>query len=236
MTCDCTQSSGNNSATTTSATNYIATVAGTATVHPARSSGSNGSPGITTPMMMASSSSSPSSGTTNGGCPCAVINTVAGNVGSIVAAAAAAMGGNGATGIGAGPAAGAGININVNAAYGDDATTSNAETLLSSNAKFQAISAIAVTQDGVINVADQGKNKLLSVLYYYIGWLSFGWVCFCVLKFLFYQSMCECICICLIMYMTTSIDGNIALTLVIIKFLNLDFFVSNYIDKEIFVT
>lgn len=170
MTCDCTQSSGNNSATTTSATNYIATVAGTASVHPARSSGSNGSPGITTPMMMASSSSSSSSsssGTTNGGCPCAVINTVAGSGGSIVAAAAAAggslIGGNGATGIGAGTAAGVGININVNAAYGDDATTSNAETLLSSNAKFQAISAIAVTQDGVINVADQGKNKLLSI-------------------------------------------------------------------------
>lgn len=39
----------------------------------------------------------------------------------------------------------------------DDGTLSNAETLLSSNARFQAISAIAVAQDGVINVADQGK-------------------------------------------------------------------------------
>lgn len=40
----------------------------------------------------------------------------------------------------------------------DDSPPSNAETLLSSNAKFQAISAIAITQDGVINLADQGKN------------------------------------------------------------------------------
>lgn len=39
----------------------------------------------------------------------------------------------------------------------DEAQTSGAETLLSSNARFQAISAIAVTQDGVINVADQGR-------------------------------------------------------------------------------
>lgn len=37
-------------------------------------------------------------------------------------------------------------------------TTSNAETLLSSNAKFQAISALSVSPDGVLNVADQGKN------------------------------------------------------------------------------
>lgn len=84
------------------------------------------------------------------------------------AAGGSLIGGNGAT-VGAGTAAGVGININVNAAYGDDATTSNAETLLSSNAKFQAISAIAVTQDGVINVADQGKNKLLSICSTSIG-------------------------------------------------------------------
>lgn len=45
------------------------------------------------------------------------------------------------------------INLNTD---NDDAFTSNAETLLSSNARFQAISAIAVAQDGVINVADQG--------------------------------------------------------------------------------
>lgn len=40
---------------------------------------------------------------------------------------------------------------------GDDSQTNSPETLLSSNAKFQAISAISVSQDGVINVADQGK-------------------------------------------------------------------------------
>lgn len=35
-------------------------------------------------------------------------------------------------------------------------TTSNAETLLSSNAKFQTISALSVSPDGVLNIADQG--------------------------------------------------------------------------------
>lgn len=34
------------------------------------------------------------------------------------------------------------------------------ETILSSNTKFQAISAIAVAQDGVVNIADQGKLNL----------------------------------------------------------------------------
>lgn len=47
------------------------------------------------------------------------------------------------------------ININ-NGAYNDGSAANSADTLLSSNAKFQAISAIAVSQDGVINVADQG--------------------------------------------------------------------------------
>lgn len=46
---------------------------------------------------------------------------------------------------------------------GDDSQTNSAETLLSSNARFQAISAIAVSQDGVINVADQGKLHSLFV-------------------------------------------------------------------------
>lgn len=31
------------------------------------------------------------------------------------------------------------------------------ETILSSNTKFMAISALSVAQDGVINVADQGE-------------------------------------------------------------------------------
>ncbi|XP_055682330.1 teneurin-a isoform X2 [Lutzomyia longipalpis] len=50
--------------------------------------------------------------------------------------------------------------------YADDTATSNAETLLSSNAKFQAISAIAVSQDGVINVADQGSLHILALQHY----------------------------------------------------------------------
>lgn len=50
------------------------------------------------------------------------------------------------------------ININ-NGAYNDGTAANSADTLLSSNAKFQAISAIAVSQDGVINVADQGTYE-----------------------------------------------------------------------------
>lgn len=50
------------------------------------------------------------------------------------------------------------------ATLNDDGTLSNAETLLSSNARFQAISAIAVAQDGVINVADQGEWRSTSFL------------------------------------------------------------------------
>lgn len=42
-----------------------------------------------------------------------------------------------------------------------DVTTSNAETLLSSNARFQAISALTVSPGGVLHVADQGKTNYL---------------------------------------------------------------------------
>lgn len=44
-----------------------------------------------------------------------------------------------------------------------DETTSNAETLLSSNAKFQAISAITVAPDGVLYIADQGKSLYIEM-------------------------------------------------------------------------
>lgn len=54
-------------------------------------------------------------------------------------------------------AGGLGSTLGSAGTMNDDGTLSNAETLLSSNARFQAISAIAVAQDGVINVADQGK-------------------------------------------------------------------------------
>ncbi|XP_031628947.1 teneurin-a isoform X5 [Contarinia nasturtii] len=57
------------------------------------------------------------------------------------------------------------ININ-NGAYNDGAAANSADTLLSSNAKFQAISAIAVSQDGVINVADQGSLHILALQHY----------------------------------------------------------------------
>lgn len=45
-------------------------------------------------------------------------------------------------------------------------TTSNAETLLSSNARFQAISALAVSPGGVLHVADQGSLHILSLEHY----------------------------------------------------------------------
>ncbi|KAL9882896.1 teneurin-a transmembrane protein isoform 4-T5 [Glossina fuscipes fuscipes] len=57
-------------------------------------------------------------------------------------------------------------NLAGTAALNDDGTLSNAETLLSSNARFQAISAIAVAQDGVINVADQGSLHVLALEHY----------------------------------------------------------------------
>lgn len=47
--------------------------------------------------------------------------------------------------------------FNMNAGAFDGSALNSGDPLLSSNAKFQAISAIAVSQDGVINVADQGK-------------------------------------------------------------------------------
>ncbi|KAJ8966139.1 hypothetical protein NQ314_003718 [Rhamnusium bicolor] len=45
-------------------------------------------------------------------------------------------------------------------------TTSNAETLLSSNARFQAISALSVSPGGVLHVADQGSLHILSLEHY----------------------------------------------------------------------
>ncbi|XP_071056324.1 teneurin-a isoform X2 [Onthophagus taurus] len=49
---------------------------------------------------------------------------------------------------------------------GADVTTSNAETLLSSNAKFQAISALTVSPGGVLHVADQGSLHILALEHY----------------------------------------------------------------------
>lgn len=66
------------------------------------------------------------------------------------------------------PSAGAGgsVILGGNPSTFEDTTTSNAETLLSSNARFQSISAIAVAQDGVINVADQGSLHILALQHY----------------------------------------------------------------------
>lgn len=50
-----------------------------------------------------------------------------------------------------------GNTLNMNGGGFDGSALNSGDPLLSSNAKFQAISAIAVSQDGVINVADQGK-------------------------------------------------------------------------------
>lgn len=47
-----------------------------------------------------------------------------------------------------------------------DETTSNAETLLSSNARFQAISALTVSPSGVLHVADQGSLHVLALQHY----------------------------------------------------------------------
>lgn len=48
----------------------------------------------------------------------------------------------------------------------DDMSTAQPETVLSSNIRFQAISAIAVAQDGVINIADQGMlNNLYGKMF-----------------------------------------------------------------------
>lgn len=53
----------------------------------------------------------------------------------------------------------AGCPCRLSVAAGDEPPTST-ETLLSSNAKFQTISALAVTPDGVLNVVDQGNEPI----------------------------------------------------------------------------
>jgi teneurin len=47
-----------------------------------------------------------------------------------------------------------------------DEPTSNAETLLSSNAKFQTISSLTVSPSGVLHVADQGSLHILALQHY----------------------------------------------------------------------
>ncbi|XP_022828977.1 teneurin-a isoform X4 [Spodoptera litura] len=59
----------------------------------------------------------------------------------------------------------AGCPCRLSVAAGDEPPTST-ETLLSSNAKFQTISALAVTPDGVLNVVDQGSLHILALKHY----------------------------------------------------------------------
>ena len=142
------------------------------TVNPTRNGNTIGNPGGTTPSLTLSSSSSSSNGNAGAsgsgasGFPAAgagVMGIGAGsgclcNNGNIMTTGptttttvllGAKVAGNAGTVGGLAGIGGGTIN--------EDGTLSNAETLLSSNARFQAISAIAVAQDGVINVADQGE-------------------------------------------------------------------------------
>lgn len=50
---------------------------------------------------------------------------------------------------------------NIPGNYNEDSQAQSGDMLLSSNAKFQSISAIAVSQDGIINIADQGKSMII---------------------------------------------------------------------------
>ncbi|XP_044012987.1 teneurin-a isoform X1 [Aphidius gifuensis] len=52
---------------------------------------------------------------------------------------------------------------NDNICCNDETFNANSDTLLSSNAKFKAISALAVSPDGVIHVADQGNLRILAL-------------------------------------------------------------------------
>lgn len=47
-----------------------------------------------------------------------------------------------------------------------DLTSNNLETLLSSNARFQAISALTVSPDGILHVADQGSLHISALKHY----------------------------------------------------------------------
>ncbi|EAT34453.1 AAEL013308-PA, partial [Aedes aegypti] len=48
----------------------------------------------------------------------------------------------------------------------EDMSAMQSETILSSNVRFQAVSAIAIAQDGVINIADQGSLRIVALQHY----------------------------------------------------------------------
>lgn len=138
----------------------------------AAANGAGASSSSSSSLTSSASSASPASaagGAANGGACLCNANGNAAGIGGFVAAATA----SGASPGGAQASVGGGAAAGGAAGAQDDAQTSGAETLLSSNARFQAISAIAVTQDGVINVADQGEFGIsqwhLAVAAIYVG-------------------------------------------------------------------
>lgn len=149
MPCDCATPNGSGNHTTIYPT----------TVNPSRN---NGNPGGTTPSLM-SMITSTITGTGGAGGGGATVNT---NVGGCICAGSGISLGTSTTS--STVILGTNTNNNNNNNSNEDGTLSNAETLLSSNARFQAISAIAVAQDGVINIADQGKS--LATTLYRVCW------------------------------------------------------------------
>ncbi|XP_055911433.1 teneurin-a isoform X2 [Eupeodes corollae] len=179
LACDCTTNTNNNGS---SSTQY------STTVNPTRNGNTMGNPGGTTPSLtssssLSSSSSSSSSNGNGGGIGSGGVAAAGGGIMGIGAGSGCLCNGGNimTTGptttttvlLGAKVAGNGGNAGNIGGLSGlgggtinEDGTLSNAETLLSSNARFQAISAIAVAQDGVINVADQGSLHVLALEHY----------------------------------------------------------------------
>ncbi|XP_037919215.1 teneurin-a isoform X2 [Hermetia illucens] len=158
LACDC-STIGNN--TGSSATTFATTVNPNRNGGGGVGGGSTGNPGGTAPSILMTIMAGVGMSPSGGGCTCSsgtgtTINGVLSGVG------ANAVGGGAGMPVGSNSA----ISGNRDANNNEDATTSNAETLLSSNARFQAISAIAVAQDGVINIADQGSLHILALEHY----------------------------------------------------------------------
>ncbi|XP_058985366.1 teneurin-a isoform X3 [Musca domestica] len=178
LTCDCTNGAGLNASTSGFNSNNPGGNSYSTTSNPTnRNNGAGGGSGGTTPTTPAGSgngnggfngnSASSAATGSNGGCICSPTSGLAG----IVAGNLMSTGPTTTTTVLLGAktttsAGGLGAILGSAGTLNDDGTLSNAETLLSSNARFQAISAIAVAQDGVINVADQGSLHVLALEHY----------------------------------------------------------------------
>ncbi|XP_046803493.1 teneurin-a isoform X2 [Lucilia cuprina] len=191
LTCDCTNGAGLNASTSglnsnigsshgsigggsvgaySTTTNPTRNNGGTTPTTPSGSNGfnGNGNGGFNGNSASSSSSSASNSANMAGGCICSpsspsgLAGIVSGNLMSTgpTTTTTVLLGAKTTTAGGLGSTLGSAGTMN------DDGTLSNAETLLSSNARFQAISAIAVAQDGVINVADQGSLHVLALEHY----------------------------------------------------------------------